>query len=103
MDGAFQANTLRLREHGDIILQELRTARQLCEQLWAAKRLALPEDAQCYEPLIHRAETLARYFGEMGDQVDRTTLELTHLSMEINTLLRDTASDIQRKTSVFHT
>lgn len=103
MDSAFQANTLRLWEHRDIVLQERRIAQQLREQLRAAKRLALPGEDQCYEPLIRRAETLAWYFEAMDDQVDRITLDLTRLSMEINTLLQDTASGIQRRTSVFYT
>ena len=103
MDGGFQANTLKLREHGDLLLRERSIAQELCERLRAARRYAASEDAWRYEALIRQAEMLSRYFGDMGDQVDRMEMELVQLSTEINTLLRDTASYIRQKASIFHT
>lgn len=81
MDGGFQANTLKLREHGDLLLRERRAAQELCERLRAARRYATPEDAWRYEALIRQAELLSRYFRDMGDQVDRMEMELARLSV----------------------
>ena len=48
----------------------------------AARRYAASEDAWRYEALIRQAEMLSRYFGNMGDQVDRMEMELLDLALE---------------------
>jgi len=83
------ADTLRLKEHRDIVFQERQTARQLCELLQLARRHALEEDVWRYDRLIRRAEKLAGYFQAMYDQVDEMSLKLTRLSLEVSMLFED--------------
>lgn len=90
MDGSFRANTLKLREHEDIIRQERRTAQQLCDLLNHARRLAPPEESQRYEQLIRQTERLVQYFRAMDGQVDLMTFELERLSDDISLMLADT-------------
>mgnify|MGYP006922413738 CR=1 FL=1 len=49
-------------QHRDLILQERRTAQQLCEYLSYARRCAPPEEAPVYDRLIGEAGRLSAYF-----------------------------------------
>jgi len=89
LDGTFQADTLRLKEHEGIILQELRTARQLGDLLRNTRRYALEEDIWRYDRLIEKTDTLIRYFQAMANQVDLMGFEMERLSTEISALLRE--------------
>ena len=89
MDGLLRANTLKLRQHTDLIRRELHTARSLRDLLRRARGYALPDEVWRYDRLIQDAEALAGYFGAMADQVDRMSFELERLSMEISALLTD--------------
>ena len=90
-----RANTLRLREHADIVRREQRTARLLVEQLRMARRYVLPEDAWRYDQMIGKAQTLERYFSSMADQVDNMGLELARLSVDINTMLKEAGNGLE--------
>lgn len=84
-----QANPVRLGQHKDIVLQELRAARELCGRLERAHARSSPEDAWRYDRLIRQAETLERYFQAMADQMDLMEAELIQLSQDISRLLEE--------------
>lgn len=81
------ADTLRLKEHENLVRQERDCARLLGEHLRHARRCSPPDDAWRYHQLIAKTDALERYFSEMADQVDRMILELGRLSLEIHMLL----------------
>lgn len=87
MDGILYADTLRLQQHMDIILQERRTARRLADRLRYARRYAAPEEEWQYDRMIDQAERLERYFQAMSELVDDMGLTLGRFSIEIRMLL----------------
>lgn len=90
MDGSLYADTARLIQHRDIILQERRAAQMLCEYLSHARRYAPLEDVPAYDHLIGQACELSEYFRAMADQVDSMAVEVGRLSQQISITLRDT-------------
>jgi hypothetical protein len=89
LDGSLYADTARLLQHRDLILQERRTAQQLCEYLSYARRCAPPEEAPVYDRLIGEAGRLSAYFRAMADQVDLMAMEVGRMSQQISMALRD--------------
>lgn len=89
MDGTFRADTLKLKQHEDVIIQERCAAQKLCDLLSYARRWAPPEEVLVYDRLIRKAERLVRYFQAMADQVDNMSLELEKLSVDISSMLAD--------------
>jgi len=90
-----RANTLRLKEHADIVRQERNTARTLTEQLRLARCHALPDDVWRYDRMLCKVETLEQYFDSMANQVDNMSLELARLSVEINLILQDAGGQLK--------
>lgn len=90
-----RADTLKLKEHEDLVRRELRTARLLKEQLRIARRHALPEEARTYDQLAEKAGRLERYFSGMADQLDQMSVEVARLSVETGELLRDAGRQLK--------
>lgn len=95
MDSLLRADTLRLREHEDIIRREQRLVRLIEEQLRQARRYALPDDEWRCNQLLEKAGALEQYFRGMEDQVDRMEYELARLSISIGATLDEAGRSLQ--------
>lgn len=91
----FYIDTTRLHGHCDIIEEEKRYARALCERLHHARNIALPEDTPRLYRLCELAESYERYFALMSETVER----MSDTSEQINREIFDQLDSIAREVS----